>query len=70
LRTPLNIILGLSQTALSSPNPYGIELPAQLVKDLGYINDSGERLIRMMKVKEKVSGCFRSKQATVMCRQI
>ena len=48
LRTPLNIILGLSQTALSSPNPYGIELPAQLTRDLGYINDSGEHLIRLI----------------------
>jgi signal transduction histidine kinase/DNA-binding LacI/PurR family transcriptional regulator/AraC-like DNA-binding protein len=48
LRTPLNIILGLSQTALSSPNPYGIDLPAQLIKDLGYINDSGEHLIRLI----------------------
>ncbi len=48
LRTPLNIILGLSQTALASPNPYGIDLPAQLIKDLGYINDSGEHLIRLI----------------------
>ena len=48
LRTPLNIILGLSQTALSVPNSYGIELPAQLTKDLGYIFDSGEHLIRLI----------------------
>ena len=48
LRTPLNIILGLSQTALSDPNPYGIELPAQLIRDLGYIYDSGEHLIRLI----------------------
>jgi AraC-like DNA-binding protein len=48
LRTPLNIIRGLSQTALSLPNPYGIDLPAQLIKDLGYINDSGEHLIRLI----------------------
>ncbi len=48
LRTPLNIILGLSQTALSNPNSYGIELPAQLAKDLGYIYDSGEHLIRLI----------------------
>jgi len=48
LRAPLNIILGLSQTALSSPNPYGIELPVQLTKDLGYIYDSGEHLIRLI----------------------
>jgi signal transduction histidine kinase/DNA-binding LacI/PurR family transcriptional regulator/AraC-like DNA-binding protein len=48
LRTPLNIILGLSQTALSDPSPYGSELPAQLTRDLGYIYDSGEHLIRLI----------------------
>ena len=48
LRTPLNIILGLSQTALSSPSMYGAELPPQLIKDLGYIFDSGEHLIRII----------------------
>jgi signal transduction histidine kinase/DNA-binding LacI/PurR family transcriptional regulator/AraC-like DNA-binding protein len=48
LRAPLNIILGLSQTALSSPNPYGIELPFELRKDLGYVYDSGEHLIRLI----------------------
>ena len=48
LRTPLNIILGLSQTALSNPNPYGSELPAQLTRDMGYIYDSGEHLIRLI----------------------
>ena len=34
LRTPLNIILGYSQSALASPNPYGIELPPTLQRDL------------------------------------
>ncbi|TRZ52943.1 helix-turn-helix domain-containing protein [bacterium] len=48
LRTPLNIILGLSQTALSDPNPYQSELPAQLIRDMGYIYDSGEHLIRLI----------------------
>ncbi len=48
LRTPLNIILGLSSTALSSPNPYGFDLPPQLLKDLGFIYDSGEHLIRII----------------------
>ena len=48
LRAPLNIILGLSQTALSNPNPYGSELPAQLIRDMGYIYDSGEHLIRLI----------------------
>jgi signal transduction histidine kinase/DNA-binding LacI/PurR family transcriptional regulator/AraC-like DNA-binding protein len=48
LRTPLNIILGLSHTALSSPNPYGVELPPQLCKDLGYIFANGEHLNRII----------------------
>jgi len=48
LRAPLNIILGLSQAAAASPNPYEIELPAALLKDLGYIYDSGEQLIRLI----------------------
>ncbi len=48
LRAPLNIILGLSQAAVSIPNPYSVELPAALVKDLGYIYDSGEHLIRLI----------------------
>ena len=48
LRTPLNIILGLSQTALSDPELYGSPLPAQLNRDLGYIYDSGEHLIRLI----------------------
>ena len=48
LRTPLNIILGLSQTAISEPSPYGIDLPAQLSKDIGYIYDSGEHLLRLI----------------------
>jgi signal transduction histidine kinase/DNA-binding LacI/PurR family transcriptional regulator/AraC-like DNA-binding protein len=48
LRAPLNIILGLSQAAAAFPNPYSVELPAALVKDLGYIYDSGEHLIRLI----------------------
>lgn len=48
LRAPLNIILGLSQMALASPNPYGIDFPAQLSKDMGYIYESGEHLIRLI----------------------
>ena len=30
LRAPLNVILGYSQSALASPNPYGAELPPAL----------------------------------------
>lgn len=48
LRTPINIILGLSQIGLSSHNSYGIELPPQLLKDLEYIYDSGEHLVRLI----------------------
>ena len=48
LRAPLNIILGLSEMASASPSPYANELPAQLKKDLGYIYDSGEHLLRLI----------------------
>jgi signal transduction histidine kinase/AraC-like DNA-binding protein len=48
LRTPLNIILGYSQSALDSPNPYGIELPSTLQRDLRQIYNSGEHLLRVI----------------------
>lgn len=48
LRTPLNVILGYSQAALSTPNLYGIELPENLRRDLHYIYDSGDHLIRII----------------------
>jgi signal transduction histidine kinase/AraC-like DNA-binding protein len=48
LRTPLNIILGYSQSALASPNPYGIELPPTLQRDLSKIYNSGEHLVRLI----------------------
>jgi signal transduction histidine kinase/AraC-like DNA-binding protein len=48
LRAPLNIIVGFSQTAMSTPNPYGIDLPDLLVHDLTHIFTSGEHLIRMI----------------------
>jgi len=48
LRAPLNVILGYSQTALSNPNPYGIELPDGLRKDIGYIFRSCEHLTRLI----------------------
>jgi signal transduction histidine kinase/ABC-type sugar transport system substrate-binding protein/AraC-like DNA-binding protein len=48
LRTPLNVILGYSQAALQSPNPYKIQLPPELIRDLGYIYQSGEHLIRII----------------------
>ena len=48
LRTPLNIILGYSQSALSTPNPYQIDLPATLRQDLQYIYQSGNFLLRII----------------------
>jgi signal transduction histidine kinase/AraC-like DNA-binding protein/DNA-binding response OmpR family regulator len=48
LRTPLNVILGYSQTALTTPNPYHTELPPALLHDLQHIYHSGEHLIRLI----------------------
>src|ERR1041384_2993433 len=48
LRSPLNIILGYSQSALANPNPYDIELPPALQRDLGQIFTSGEHLLRLI----------------------
>ena len=48
LRTPLNIILGYSQSALANPNPYDIELPPPLQRDLSQIYTSGEHLLRLI----------------------
>ena len=48
LRTPLNIILGYSQAALSDPSPYGAPLHPELVQDLHHIQRSGEHLGRMI----------------------
>ena len=48
LRTPLNVILGYSRMALNEPNPYQLELPAGLRKDLENIHGSGEHLIRLI----------------------
>lgn len=48
LRTPLNIILGYSQSALSAPNPYGMDLPSMLQHDLRQIYNSGEHLLRLI----------------------
>jgi signal transduction histidine kinase/DNA-binding LacI/PurR family transcriptional regulator/AraC-like DNA-binding protein len=48
LRAPLNIILGLSQSALAEPNPYEQALPGRLAQDLKYIFDCGEHLVRLV----------------------
>ncbi len=48
LRTPLNVILGYSQAALATPNPYLTPLPAELIQDLHYIERSGADLQRLI----------------------
>ncbi len=48
LRTPLNIVLGYSQAALSDPNPYGAPLLPELAGDLRHIQRSGEHLGRLI----------------------
>ena len=48
LRTPLNVILGYSQAALATPNPYATPLPAELIQDLRYIERSGADLQRLV----------------------
>jgi signal transduction histidine kinase/DNA-binding LacI/PurR family transcriptional regulator/AraC-like DNA-binding protein len=48
LRSPINIIMGLSQMGTAKPNPYGIELPDQLTHDLEHIYESGEHLVRLI----------------------
>ena len=48
LRGPLNVILGYSHAAQVTPNPYGADLPAELVQDLRYIERSGADLLRLI----------------------
>ena len=48
LRAPLNVILGYSQTALQTPNPYHVKLPPELQRDLRYIYQGGEHLMRII----------------------
>ena len=48
LRAPLNIIQGYSQAALASPNLYGVDLPSELLRDLGYLYQSSEHLGRLI----------------------
>lgn len=48
LRTPLNVIIGYTQTALATPNPYIVELPESLRRDLGYIHQSGQHLLHLI----------------------
>lgn len=48
LRSPLNVILGYTQAALATPNPYGVSLPPELLQDLNYIARSGADLERLI----------------------
>jgi signal transduction histidine kinase/DNA-binding LacI/PurR family transcriptional regulator/CheY-like chemotaxis protein len=48
LRTPLNVISGYSHMALLEPNPYHVELPAGLRKDLENIHDSADHLTHLI----------------------
>ncbi len=48
LRSPLNVILGYCQAALSKPNPYNVSLPTELLQDLTYIERSGADLERLI----------------------
>jgi AraC-like DNA-binding protein/signal transduction histidine kinase/ABC-type sugar transport system substrate-binding protein len=48
LRTPLNVILGYSQSALKTPNPYDMELPPMLVRDLQHICHAGDQLAKLI----------------------
>lgn len=47
-RTPLNVIEGYSQAALTTPDVYGFDLPAALKKDLRHIYTSAEHLERLI----------------------
>ncbi len=47
LRTPLLIILGYTELILSTPDAYGIELPAALIDDLQHIHQSGQHLVQL-----------------------
>lgn len=48
LRNPLNVIQGYSQSALATPNPYGVDLPPLLLRDLRYLYQSSEHLSRLV----------------------
>lgn len=48
LRTPLNIILGYTNDALGSLNPYGITPPQALLDDLAHIRRSADHQLRVI----------------------
>ncbi len=48
MRTPLNIILGYTRSALQTPNPYEGELPAGLLADMHQIQSNAEHQLRVI----------------------
>jgi signal transduction histidine kinase/DNA-binding LacI/PurR family transcriptional regulator/AraC-like DNA-binding protein/CheY-like chemotaxis protein len=48
MRTPLNIIMGYTQNALSTPNKYGGELPSSLLSDIHQIQSNAEHQLRVI----------------------
>jgi signal transduction histidine kinase/ABC-type sugar transport system substrate-binding protein/AraC-like DNA-binding protein len=48
LRTPINVILGFSQMVLKEPNPYDLNIPEKMRRDIGHIFQSGEHLTRLI----------------------
>jgi signal transduction histidine kinase/DNA-binding LacI/PurR family transcriptional regulator/AraC-like DNA-binding protein len=48
LRTPLNVIISCTREALSSPMPYRVDLPEELLNDLVHIHHSAEHQLRVI----------------------
>jgi signal transduction histidine kinase/AraC-like DNA-binding protein/ABC-type sugar transport system substrate-binding protein len=48
LRTPLNIMMGYTQLALKTSNPYQDSIGAEMRRDLGYVIHNGEHLQQMI----------------------
>jgi len=48
LRTPLNVILGYIQAVLESPNPYKVDIPPELLKDLQHIGRNADHLLHVI----------------------
>ncbi len=48
LRTPLNVILGYIQAALELPNPYKVNIPPELLKDLQHIGRNADHLLHVI----------------------
>jgi signal transduction histidine kinase/CheY-like chemotaxis protein len=48
LRTPLNVIIGCTRELLSSPTPYNVTLPEELLSDLLHVRNSAEHQLRVI----------------------